>query len=268
MLPNLLTLANAGCGMLAISKAVDGLTKPEIFGAKMETACWLIFLAMIFDALDGKLARLMDAASDFGAQLDSLADAVTFGLAPALICKVLLEHEATYFDTKLTFLAAAAFALMGILRLARFNLENDLDEESHQSFKGMPIPGAAGIICATVLMYLNVSGNVAADGPSGLILASMDKETTGPIAAALLPMIFLMLPFLGLLMVSRVRYTHVASAIFKRKGKFSSLVYFVFFALLLYMAPVFVLFFFGIFFALFGLIGALRDRSKAPLIED
>ena len=78
LIPNLLTLANAGCGLLAISKAIDALAgPPEHFHTKLEAACWLIFLAMVFDALDGKVARLMRSFSDFGAQLDSFADLET-----------------------------------------------------------------------------------------------------------------------------------------------------------------------------------------------
>ena len=90
MLPNALTLANAGCGLLAIAKSIDALAYPAFFAQKMENACWLIFLAMIFDALDGMLARLMQSFSDFGAELDSFADAITFS-TPAMMSKVMLS---------------------------------------------------------------------------------------------------------------------------------------------------------------------------------
>ena len=85
---------------------------------------------MVFDALDGQAWRASPAArSDFGAQLDSFSDALTFGVAPALLAKILIEHEGPLIalpgNPRLHFLAAAAFALMAILRLVRFNLETD-----------------------------------------------------------------------------------------------------------------------------------------------
>ena len=87
-LPNALTLANAGLGLLAISKSIDALargTDQGLFEHHLETACWLVLAAGIFDALDGKVARLTNSFSELGAQLDSLSDAVTFGVAPAMI---------------------------------------------------------------------------------------------------------------------------------------------------------------------------------------
>ena len=93
LLPNALTLANAGLGLLSISKAIDALAlraDPNAFERNLEAACWLIVAAGVFDAIDGKVARLTNTFSDLGAQLDSLADALTFGVAPALVAKVLL----------------------------------------------------------------------------------------------------------------------------------------------------------------------------------
>ena len=144
MLPNLLTLANAGCGLLAVSKAIDAVFgRPEHFAPRLETACWLIVLAMVFDALDGKVARLTSSFTEFGAQLDSFADALTFGVAPAMLAKVVLEHE-NVLHPRVHFLFAAAFALMAILRLARFNLEDH--EPGHAHFQGLPSPAAAGTL--------------------------------------------------------------------------------------------------------------------------
>jgi phosphatidylserine synthase len=98
LLPNLLTLGNAFCGLLAIAKGIDALvysqTDAGIFYGKMESACWLIFIGMLFDALDGKVARMVGGSSAFGAQLDSFSDMLSFGVAPALLAKILIEHEA------------------------------------------------------------------------------------------------------------------------------------------------------------------------------
>jgi len=142
LLPNLLTLGNAFCGLLAIAKGIDALvysqTDPAIFYTKMESACWLIFVGMLFDAFDGKVARMVGGSSAFGAQLDSFSDMLSFGVAPAMLAKILIEHEGAGLGysvyPRIHFVAAAVFATMAILRLARFNLETEPDESSHQYF--------------------------------------------------------------------------------------------------------------------------------------
>src|SRR5690349_5354026 len=80
LLPNLLTLANSFCGLLAICKGIDALqaVSPDRFYANLETSCWLIFAGMLFDAVDGKVARMVGGGSAFGAQLDSFSDMLTF----------------------------------------------------------------------------------------------------------------------------------------------------------------------------------------------
>ncbi|MEM8712985.1 MAG: CDP-alcohol phosphatidyltransferase family protein [Planctomycetota bacterium] len=250
-LPNALTLMNAGLGLLAISKAIDALARGNdqgLFEQHLETACWLVLLAGIFDALDGKVARLTDSFSDLGAQLDSLADALTFGVAPAMIAKVLLEHEGLA-HPRIHFIAAAAFALMAILRLARFNVDPDEDDD-HSSFDGLPTPAAAGTLVASVLMFLSLGGAIETVGgeptPLGRGLQFIPTAwRTALTQTLLLPMILLMLPGLALLMVSRVRYVHLATKLGGLRGK-RSLVPVVFIALGLYLAPVLALFLFGL----------------------
>lgn len=253
-LPNLLTLANAFCGLLAISKAIDALAvsvdSPSLFYVRLDAACWLIFLGMVFDALDGKLARFTGGGSDFGAQLDSFSDALTFGCAPALLTKVLVEHEGPLFDLpgnqRLHFLAAAAFALMAILRLARFNLETDRSEKAHRHFKGLPSPAAAGAVVSSILFYMamsrpqDVEVDAGSPTPIGEALA-MFPDWRVEVPAWFLPALPLYLPFLGLLMVSRVRYVHVVSLVTRRKS-FYGFVALVFGAFLFFAAPIPVLF--------------------------
>lgn len=267
MLPNLFTLANAGCGLLALSKGIDALAgDPENFAGLLETACWLVFLAMIFDALDGKVARLTRSFSDFGAQLDSFADAITFGVTPAVLAKVLLENELGL-HPRLHFMAAASFALMAILRLARFNLENEHDESAHAAFSGLPSPAAAGTLVATMLMYLSIHGSIEVDGgiatPVGKGVAYLPVGVRDFLSSALLPLVLLLLPVLGLLMVSRVHYLHMGSALFRRRARFVSLVQTVFIGLLLYMAPVPFLFVTGITYVLWGVISSRKKNDAA-----
>lgn len=272
-LPNALTLANAGLGLLAISKSIDALargTDQGLFEHHLETACWLVLAAGIFDALDGKVARLTNSFSELGAQLDSLSDAVTFGVAPAMIAKALLEHEG-FVHPRLNFIAAAAFTLMALLRLARFNVDTD-EEDDHSGFEGLPSPAAAAVLVASVLMFLSLGGGIETNGveptPLGrgiefipLTWRTMMTQTL------MLPLILLMLPGLALLMVSRVRYTHVATKLFKASSK-RTLIPVVFIALGLYLTPVLSLFLFGLGYVGFGLYRATVERRKSSVSSD
>jgi len=282
LLPNLLTLGNAFCGLLALTKGIDALAfsraEAADFYPKIETACWLVFLGMLLDAVDGKVARMVGGASSFGAQLDSFSDMLTFGLAPAMLVKVLIEHEGPLYESwgkpwdnpRVHFVAAAVFSVMAILRLARFNLETEPDSSSHQLFKGLPSPAAAGSVCATLLMYLSLRnpGIERSDGtltPLGALLRWFPQIDQSPFLFVFLPVLALMLPVLGLLMVSRIRYVHMFSALTGR-GQFVTLVGIVFSAFCLFVAPVLAVFVVFNGYVVIGLSRALVSRRPgAPL---
>ena len=276
ILPNLITLANAACGLLALSKSIDALTlghaDPAVFYAKMETACALIFLGMIFDSLDGYVARLVKVSSEFGAQLDSFSDALTFGVAPAMMVKVLVEHEPdviTNFagSARLHFIAVVIFSLMAILRLVRFNLEPEEDGAKHDGFRGLPSPAAAGAVAATMWLYLLLRhpGLESSEGtptPFSRVLGWMKDVDWTPVLAWVPIVLVVMLPILGLLMVSNVRYNHGVSYLLKR-GQFFTLVVLVLAITLCFMAPVPFLFLGFVGFTVSGVVAALmRRRSK------
>lgn len=280
MLPNLLTLGNSACGLLAISKGVDALAysgeNPETFYQKMEAACGLIFLGMVFDALDGKVARLTKSFSDFGAQLDSLADLLTFGVAPAILAKVMIEHEGPLMgyvgSPRLHFIAAASFALMAILRLARFNLETEHDEDAHKEFRGLPSPGAAGAVASTLLVYIlfrepALEIESGTPTPVGRVMGWLQDIDWTPVLAWVPLYLVFALPALGLLMVSRVRYVHATALLTRERGNFLALVLVVFVAMGLYAAPGPFLFVAFNGFALFGVVRwvltAWRQRSAS-----
>jgi CDP-diacylglycerol---serine O-phosphatidyltransferase len=275
LLPNLLTLGNAFCGLLAIAKGIDALvysqSDPGIFYSKMESACWLIFVGMLFDAFDGKVARMVGGSSAFGAQLDSFSDMVSFGIAPALLAKVLIEHEGAALGysvhPRLHFVAAAVFSIMAILRLARFNLENEPDESAHRYFKGLPSPGAAGALCSTMLVYLvlrdpRIEKSEGLSTPLGALLSFFPDLSQSPQLVWFLPFLALCLPGLGLLMVSRVRYVHMTSFLAGR-GQFVTLVALVVAAFCLYTAPALALFLVFNVYVLAGLLLGLRQRPQA-----
>lgn len=275
LLPNLLTLANAFCGLLAICKGIDALHAdvPERFYANMETACWLIFAGQVFDALDGKVARMVGGGSAFGAQLDSFSDMLTFGVAPGILAKILLEHEGPLYqfviNPRFAFVAVVVFSVMAILRLARFNLMNDPDPEAHRTFQGLPSPAAAGAVSATMLMYLSLRHPTLenSDGiltPLGGILTNFPDLRMSPELVWFLPVLVVMLPVLGLLMVSRIRNVHMTSYLTER-GQFVTLVGVVVAVVCLWTFPVPAVFVVFNGYVLFGLVRALLPRRRSEV---
>jgi CDP-diacylglycerol---serine O-phosphatidyltransferase len=279
LLPNLITLGNAFCGVLALSKAIDALTlsaeNPIVFYEKMEAACFLVFLGMVFDALDGLVARMTGGGSEFGAQLDSFSDALTFGVVPAMLAKVLVEHETTGGSARLHFLAAASFSLMAILRLVRFNLDPvgtaTKPKDEFKTFQGLPSPAAAGAVASTIWLYLILRRpelEVEEGTPTWLhrMLAFMREVNWAPYLDWVPTLLVGLLPVLGLLMVSNLRYVHGISYVTSRGGQFLTLVVFVFSLILLYLAPVPILFLTAMTFLLSGLVSGplawVRSRAE------
>ncbi|MCA9002881.1 MAG: CDP-alcohol phosphatidyltransferase family protein, partial [Planctomycetes bacterium] len=222
---------------------------------------------LVFDALDGKVARMTDTSSEMGAQLDSFADCITFGVAPAMVAKAMLEAEGL-FHPRLNFLAAAIYALLAVVRLARFNLTTEPGEEHHRFFQGLPSPAAAGTLVATMLMILSLGGGVEGAGDEatavGKGLSFIPEVWRTNIAEFLEPTILLLLPALGFLMVSQVRYGHAMAKAVKSRGSSQTLVRWTIGALVLYQAPVPSLFLLGYFYVGRGLFQALRRRRQSP----
>ena len=134
--PGLFTMGNVVCGFVALLSVVEG---------KIVTACWLVILAAFLDSLDGKVARLSKTTSQFGVELDSLADFLSFGVAPGLIAYMAkLESLGTPGKIiTIVYIMAAAF------RLARFNVMADSEEK--RDFVGLPVPGAALTLVSFVI---------------------------------------------------------------------------------------------------------------------
>lgn len=142
VVPSFFTLMNLFCGFLAII---------QVIGGKPEFAAWLIVMAGFFDLLDGFMARLANATSLFGIELDSLSDIVSFGVAPGILIYTFSLNE-LYFPG---ILVSALPPLCGAVRLGRFNVEA-VDETTDQSyFKGLPIPAQAVMIVAFFLTFRN-----------------------------------------------------------------------------------------------------------------
>src|SRR6266576_1308967 len=155
LLPNLMTAGNLFCGFTATLKILEGAllqaSNPDAAGDLFHTAIWFVLGAFVFDFLDGRLARLGGHESPFGREFDSLADIVSFGLAPALmVYRVVLQEF-----PRACWIIAFIYLACGAMRLARFNSAAKNDMSNHRNtFTGFPIPAAAGLIASITLFLL------------------------------------------------------------------------------------------------------------------
>ena len=138
LLPNFFTAASIFAGVYSMISAIEG---------RFEFAAWMIFLSLVFDGLDGRVARLTNTCSRFGVEFDSLADIIAFGTAPALLTYLYVGHG----YGRLGILVSAIFVVFGAIRLARFNVMTSQIEPS--VFIGVPIPTAAAFTSVLVLLY-------------------------------------------------------------------------------------------------------------------
>lgn len=137
ILPSLFTVGNIFCGYYAILSTTQGF---------FVHAAYAIGIAIILDMIDGRIARLTNSSTEFGLQLDSLADVISFGIAPSVLA---LIWGLSAVDSRLAWMAAFTFAICGAMRLARFNIQ----AEELKHFVGLPIPAAGGTIAAIVHFF-------------------------------------------------------------------------------------------------------------------
>ena len=265
-LPSLATLGNALCGFAAIYVAT---LDRDAFGTLLVNERWvdyryliaayLIALAMVFDALDGRLARFARHTSDFGGQLDSLADAVSFGAAPALIVLHVFKFDGLIvppFVSRLIWAAGALYVACALVRLARFNVSNEHGEESHQSFLGLPSPGAAGAVLGLVLIQQD------------LLLESRDADpgrwadTLGWLAVAATVALPIVLAATAVLMVANLRYPHLVNRTARGNKSIARLIGAVVLVLVLVVAHRYTLGLAGLLFAFLGPAAWLWRRSR------
>lgn len=233
LLPNTLTLCGMFFGFYAILAAFKGQDH-YVYGA------WAILAAVIFDGLDGWVARMTHSSTKFGIQLDSLSDLVAFGIAPA----VLIYSWALQSFGRPGWGAAFFFVICGALRLARYNVQMDTAES--KAFTGLPIPGAAIMIATLILFYSKAWGGLP------------DKN-----------LMILFLPFiLAALMVSTFRYHALKEITSKKRMPFWQLVAVVTALVLIFMYPEVVMFIFSAIYVLWGIIeGSVLFYRKRRLKE-
>jgi CDP-diacylglycerol--serine O-phosphatidyltransferase len=211
VLPNLMTAGNLICGFMAVLKIIEGTLQREAGSEQwvqnFQTSLIFILGAFFFDMLDGRLARLGGRENAFGREFDSLADVVSFGVAPALLVfKIVLVEFA-----QLGWIIAVFYLLCGCMRLARFNVHATMDSHSSsKEFTGFPIPAAAGTIASITLFLLHLYETRAAF-----------QTGYGKYALAAL------MVFLSLMMMSRFKYPSFKSVSWRTEhsaGKFLLLV--------------------------------------------
>ena len=225
LLPNLLTTANLFSGFYAIISVMNG---------QFIRAAVAVLIAVVFDMLDGQIARFTKTSSRFGVEYDSLADLVSFGMAPGLMIYTWALND----YGRLGWIAAFLFVACGALRLARYNVLAGSGDDRY--FMGLPIPAAASLIASLVLLDEYIIG--------------LGQEVR-PIV------ILLMIYVLAFLMVSQLRYRTFKEFYHRRKRPFELLVWSVLALIVLALEPQIVLF---SFFALYAVSG-LVDRPLLAL---
>jgi len=199
VLPNLITSGGLFAGFYAIMQADSG---------NFEAACLAIYVAMVMDILDGRLARLTNTTSDFGSEYDSLADMVSFGVAPALMLYDFALAELGRVGSLVAFIYIACAAL----RLARFNVAKVNDK---RFFTGVPSPGAAAIVASVV--WVCIDYDITPDGINVIFAVLM--------------------ALLGLSMVSNIKYRSFKDFDFKDKMPFVGMILLILVMAMIYLSP-------------------------------
>lgn len=235
----MLTTGALFAGFYSIVAAIDGNFGP---------AAWAIFVAMFLDGLDGRVARMTSTASDFGKEYDSLADMVSFGLAPAIVTYQwgvarLAEYGAIW--GRLGWLAAFLYAAAAAFRLARFNTTTGIDDRKY--FQGLPSPPAASAVVSMVWL----STHYEVDQLVGLV--------AGVTVTALL----------GVLMMSRFRYLSFKDISPSRRVKFANLLIIPLVLIVIALAPAPVIFTIACGYALSGPVQwfLLRRRRSRSVLQ-
>ncbi|WP_299549353.1 CDP-diacylglycerol--serine O-phosphatidyltransferase [uncultured Helicobacter sp.] len=222
ILPNLFTGASIYLAILAISYAFMG---------RFSLACWLVILCLIFDGLDGRVARLTGTTSKFGVEFDSLADVVAFGVAPAMILFIYTGFHYGKFGV----VVAGLYVVFGAIRLARFNVTTNNNEPN--VFIGLPIPAAAVFVVSWLLFEIHLS-HMHLDYSNDILL-------------------FLMIASLAvsLLMVSNIRYPSFKKINLKKFSFGKIIVVLMLFLAILFIYPIFTI---VIFISLYVCFGPIR----------
>src|SRR3984957_9765859 len=205
-LPNLLTAGNLFCGFVALTKIVDADPYAENYFLQIKLALAFILLACIFDLFDGRVARMGGIESPFGREFDSLADLVSFGVAPAFLVQRVVLADVFGQYRQISWFIASIYLLCGAFRLARFNCLATMNTGgSSKDFLGFPIPSAAGLVASLTLLIIHFNENSKSLGVGNYVIAGV-------------------LIFLSAMMVSTVRYPSFKSLGLRSTSTFAKVI--------------------------------------------
>ena len=253
LFPNLLTTGNLFCGILSIIFAIndalrlanyEDVLKPFILSS------WLILLAIVLDSFDGLMARMTRTTSRFGVEFDSLADLVTFGVAPA----VLVYLSVLRYHGKIGWFFVTLYVLAGALRLARFNIT-----PASKSFLGLPIPAAAGVLASYVILS-RWAGWYAHKGVILNVVMGWYEEKITYSSFIIVPILTV---FLAGLMVSSIRFPSFKRFLTKEKIPMVILIACAVLLLIFIVSPEITSFLLIMIYLFYGLIsGIFRKEPK------
>ncbi|HTX21526.1 MAG TPA: CDP-diacylglycerol--serine O-phosphatidyltransferase [Candidatus Aquilonibacter sp.] len=187
-LPNLLTAGNLFCGFVALTKIVEAVPGTDNYFGQIKYALAFILLACIFDLFDGRIARMGGIESPFGREFDSLADLISFGVAPAFLVQRVVLADVFGQYRQISWFIASIYLLCGAFRLARFNCLAVMNlPGAGKDFLGFPIPSAAGLVASLTLLIIHFTANDKSLGNWNYLIVAV-------------------LIFLSAMMVSTVRY--------------------------------------------------------------
>ncbi|MDR1951902.1 MAG: CDP-diacylglycerol--serine O-phosphatidyltransferase [Elusimicrobiota bacterium] len=238
IVPTLFTCGNMTFGFLSMLSSIDGF---------FTRAAWFLICAIVCDMLDGRIARMTKTSSEFGVQMDSLSDLISFGLAPATMMYMLGLKSMG----KIGVAIAVFFVLCSALRLAKFNVMAN-DGIVHKTFIGLPTPASAGVIISFVLSYelLSPSGQTLNFKTIPMLMDSM------PIFFKIMPVVMICLSFL---MISNVPYWSFKKVKLSRPKAMRIIVLLVVAAILVLVFPQNIFF---ILFSVYALSGIVMYISR------
>ncbi len=261
VLPTLCTLGNLVCGFAAIPYASMPAEFVGPWGwSGLTCAAALVFVGMLLDTVDGSIARLTNSSSELGGQLDSLADVVTFGVAPAYLMLRLVTidvglpiigPEADDALAKVVWAVGVVYLCCAALRLARFNVETGSTIERSDSFRGLPSPGAAGAVTSLILLHQHIMAGRLGDEVLSIFARG---------AVLGLPFVTLLAAFA---MVSSIPYPHMANRYLAGSRSFAYIVRLVVVLALAMWFPQETLVVLFTSYLVAGPIGVLRSRRAA-----
>ncbi len=267
-LPSMATLGNAVCGFAAAYVAALPAVSTSFLAAhRFAIAAYLIFGAGLCDVLDGRLARFTRHTTDFGGQLDSLADVISFGVAPGLLCILLCRdgfagalRQVPLQVDQLIWAIGALYMCCAAVRLARFNVSNEHGEQHHFSFLGLPSPGAGIMVAAWVLMQQDLAEKAIDLKPD---VWAWLAHTVGFLSTACLVVLPLLTLGCGLLMVSQIRYPHLVNRYLKGRRSIGRLIAMMVLLLLIIVAHQYVIALATVGYVMLGTLSAAARMRRA-----